>query len=522
MNGLISDKLHEFQDEDSIDSRHIIEMTDFIFDRVENMVKRTEPKKYVGIFFDGVSPKAKMNLQRQRRYRECYKYIDKCKFQFNSISPGTEFMGKISEIIQEKIQVKKNSDRTWKNIEVVFSGPNVVGEAEYKMFEFFNEKNIINSKNVSYEKGCIYSTDSDFIILSLVNHCYKFLIYNEYYNRNNNNFIKKNFFSVGKFRQFIIDLFPKANEKEYDKLINDFICLCFLSENNYLPGIHDVLFDDIVGVYKENYQTIGFINDNGKLNEGRLKKYLYLLKEKTNPINKMIYYLDKMNSDFINNYNSDKSNNNDDDNNRVIKFGMYFRINYIYNIYLTNYINYYFIIFTEFVDDYSVKRNVYREVQSLCNDPNIKSKDIYFKDQNAIKYLKFLCSLFNLEYISGKKQIQIKNNDKRNNNNYWNLKNYCNQNNLDINNLKDLSNEKKENLIKLCKRYNIKYNIITYSIISKKSDHEEDPFYIMNDIQSKIDEDDRKGIFLKIKEEYYKVELFYNKYFKFFIFIFIY
>jgi len=110
-------------------------LADKIFEKIESIVDFIKPKKFVGIFFDGVSPKAKMNLQRQRRFREYKKYIDICEFPFNNVCAGTEFMEKISDIIQVKIQVKKNLDKFWENIEVVFSGPNVVGEAEYKIFE---------------------------------------------------------------------------------------------------------------------------------------------------------------------------------------------------------------------------------------------------------------------------------------------------------------------------------------------------------------------------------------------------
>ena len=285
------------------------------------MVKIIKPKMFVGIFFDGVSPKAKMNLQRQRRFRECKKCIDKCKFKFNNVSTGTKFMEEISDIIQVKIQEKKNLDKFWENIEVFFSGPNVVGEAENKIFEHLKGKNITNYKKL---KGCIYTSDSDFDLLALANHCYDILIYNENANKTFKNH-KKCYISIEKFRQIIIDFFEEADIKYHNQLIDDFICLCFLSENNYLPGIHDVLFDDIIEVYKKNRKTIGFINNNGKLNERNLKKYLFKLKEETNSINKMIYYLDKkMDSDSTKNNNSDKTNNNN--NNKTIKFGMNFKI----------------------------------------------------------------------------------------------------------------------------------------------------------------------------------------------------
>lgn len=318
-NGLISDKLHELQKDDLIDKYDITKITDIIFEKIDIMVNIMKPKKFVGIFIDSVSPKAKWNLQRHRRIREYSKYSNECSFNFNNISNGTEFMTKFSEFFENKIKIKKNSDSIWKKIEVVFSGPDVAGEGDYKMFDYIKENNVINSNSKNYEKGCIYSTDSDFYLLLLANHFNSFLVYNEFDNRNNK-LKKKVFFSIRKFRQTILDLFPSRSENEHDKLINDFVCLCFLTRNNYLPGIHDVLFDDIVEVYQENYKTIRLTNDNGKLNEKGLKIFFHLLKKKIVPINKMVYFLDnKMKSDFSEKVNSTMSNN--DDNNLTVKCG---------------------------------------------------------------------------------------------------------------------------------------------------------------------------------------------------------
>lgn len=325
MNGLISDKLHELEDDNKVDEKNENEIANIIFDKIDINFHILNPKKLLGIFFDGVSPKAKMNLQRQRRIREFYKYNNKCSFKFNSISAGTEFMENISKIIQEKIQKKKEEyqDSTWKNIKVIFSGPDVPGEAEYKIFEYIKENKNLSSNNFPFEKRCIYTTDSDFYLLSLALHKRNILLYNEYNNRFSNP-MKKCFFSIDKFRRFILELFPNTNNEEKNKIIDDFICLCFLTESNYLPGVHDVLLDDIIKVYKENYKTIGFINENGKLNEKKLKKFFILLKKEVNPINKMIYYLDNEmnnNSSSNNNQNTTKSTE-DDDNNNIIKFGI--------------------------------------------------------------------------------------------------------------------------------------------------------------------------------------------------------
>jgi len=188
-----------------------------------------------------------------------------------------------------------------------------------------------------------------------------------------------------------------------------------------------------------------------------------------------------------------------------------------------------FIIFTEYVDDYCIKRIILSKVLSLCNnDPNLESIEISYKEQNEIDYLKFLCSKFDLNCIPGKKQIQIQNIEKikeNKNKNYLKFEEFCEKNKLDVEELKDLSYDRKKKLINKCKRYNIRYNEITYSVISKKKDYEKDPYFKMKFIQKIINKDDQKSYFLNVREEYYKVKVLYiyiytlNKHFKYFSYL---
>ncbi|ORX59232.1 hypothetical protein BCR36DRAFT_89796 [Piromyces finnis] len=473
MNGLVSNKLHSLKD--SIDEYSIEELTDSIFDLIDIETNTFKPRKCVGIFFDGVSPKAKMNIQRQRRIREYYKYKDRCNFQFNSISIGTEFFTQISNIIHEKIKkIKEDSNLIWNKVKVVFSGPDVVGEAEQKIFDFIKQ----NSKN-TLENGCIYTSDSDFYLLALANRQYHLLVYNDCNcNIKNNKSMKRNFFSVKKLYQYILSHFQKVQEENQRKIIDDFVCLCFLTENNYLPGIHDVQFNDIFEIYKENWKTIGFINNNGKLNEENLKKFLSKLNDKVSIKNKIIYHLDEKFINFCNGKEDNINSNNDEDRNYIIKY--------------------------ELVNHYMLKSEVFDDIQYFCKDQKSKSKDVDYKDPMAIKYLKFLCSIFKFEY---KENNKILINDPENkkglydSDHYWQFKKYLNQNNLNINHLKNFDDKKKVELLNMCKECNIKYKRNNYITIFK-GDDETTPLNIMKEIESEVY--NKKDFFLSKNEEYYK------------------
>lgn len=88
----------------------------------------------------GVAPRAKMNQQRSRRFRsaqdaanarkEAIKRGEKVPdpkdtFDSNCITPGTEFMARLSEHLRFFISKKMQEDIRWQKCKVIFSGPDV-------------------------------------------------------------------------------------------------------------------------------------------------------------------------------------------------------------------------------------------------------------------------------------------------------------------------------------------------------------------------------------------------------------
>ena len=115
-----------------------------------------KPKVSVYMAIDGVAPRAKMNQQRSRRFRSAKDLAEATKdkrivpadginsgadaadpysgaFDSNCITPGTEFLLRISECIRYFIRKKIKEDPLWKNLSVIFSGPEVPGEGEHKV-----------------------------------------------------------------------------------------------------------------------------------------------------------------------------------------------------------------------------------------------------------------------------------------------------------------------------------------------------------------------------------------------------
>jgi 5'-3' exoribonuclease 1 len=114
-------------------------------DRIISQI--VKPKVSVFLAIDGVAPRAKLNQQRSRRFRSAKDRLDAMQesqrknrtpisasaegedglFDSNCITPGTEFMTRVSKTIQFFIRKKIKEDVLWRNLKVIFSGPEVPG-----------------------------------------------------------------------------------------------------------------------------------------------------------------------------------------------------------------------------------------------------------------------------------------------------------------------------------------------------------------------------------------------------------
>jgi 5'-3' exoribonuclease 1 len=90
-------------------------------------------------------------------------------FDSNCITPGTEFMEKVSRCIRYFIRKKIKEDPLWKNLKVIYSGHDVPGEGEHKIMQHIRDmKNQPGYKPNT--RHCMYGQDADLIMLGLVSH----------------------------------------------------------------------------------------------------------------------------------------------------------------------------------------------------------------------------------------------------------------------------------------------------------------------------------------------------------------
>ncbi len=186
--------------------------------RIDELVRLVNPKKRLFLCIDGVAGAGKINQMRSRRFKSTQtapSTFDSC-----SITPGTKFMHHLSQYIDWYVHHKiQNGD--WIHLDIVFSSEKVPGEGEHTAINLF--KKVCDPS----ERMMIYGLDADLIMLCLATCLPNIYVYRDnMYNASERFIIDVGFFSK-KIHQALGT--PSA--------VLDFIFLCFLVGNDFLPQI---------------------------------------------------------------------------------------------------------------------------------------------------------------------------------------------------------------------------------------------------------------------------------------------
>src|SRR3989338_7006993 len=152
----------------------LTQMYDAVLSYIEKeLVARVKPRQLVYIAIDGIAPQAKMNQQRSRRYKTIYESqcLEKMKIKygvphvpskhdFNMISPATEFMTALSDRIRQRLTGWEHQFHT----KFQFSDSLEPVEGEHKIMTH------IRQHTTSKDQIVVYGLDSDLIFLCLGNY----------------------------------------------------------------------------------------------------------------------------------------------------------------------------------------------------------------------------------------------------------------------------------------------------------------------------------------------------------------
>jgi 5'-3' exoribonuclease 1 len=225
---------------------------------IEELFKITKPKKKLILCVDGPAPLSKQNQQRQRRFRSAMEAEENSSFNSNSITPGTKFMDYLTKYIDWYIRKRINEDSEWQDVQVIFSNEKAPGEGEHKIINYIRYYGDIN------ETYCINGLDADLIMLALGTHMPNFYILREDMYDPRNEFFCVDIGAIrGKLAE---ELRWKEQKYVFDTTtaINDFIFLCFMVGNDFLPHIPSIEIIEngielILEVYRETGTECGHI-----------------------------------------------------------------------------------------------------------------------------------------------------------------------------------------------------------------------------------------------------------------------
>ena len=204
-----------------------------VCEQVEHILATVDPKKRLILCVDGPAPQSKQNQQRQRRFRSALERTDESAWDSCQITPGTSFMDYLSKYIDWYIRKRISEDSKWKEIEIVFSNEKAPGEGEHKII------NYIRKYGDKLESYCIQGLDADLIMLAMGTHVPNFYILREDLYTNNAYFCIKIANVVSDLTE-IMRWESKKHAFNPEWAINDFIFLCFIVGNDFLPHIPSI------------------------------------------------------------------------------------------------------------------------------------------------------------------------------------------------------------------------------------------------------------------------------------------
>jgi 5'-3' exoribonuclease 1 len=168
-------------------------LINMVCERITEYVKMIRPESKVFIAFDGVAPVAKLNQQRERRYKSWFTTIVEQTihrkaaaatmggtgtgasaakgvqaalqkaWNTSSITPGTRFMTKLNTRMREYVAAQAYAANDGSGPTYIYSGSDTAGEGEHKIFEYIREFPGYHKDTTTL----IYGLDADLIMLCL-------------------------------------------------------------------------------------------------------------------------------------------------------------------------------------------------------------------------------------------------------------------------------------------------------------------------------------------------------------------
>ncbi|KAG7376339.1 5'-3' exoribonuclease 2 [Phytophthora pseudosyringae] len=237
----------------------------------------------------------------------------------NVITPGTKFMAKLAKHLRFYVRDRVNNNATWKSIKVVLSDAGVPGEGEHKLMQYIR----VQRSQPGYDPNqhhVLHGLDADLIMLGLATHEVKFSILREEvlfgkqkYERErqkeqqmvldaNGTTLNKRkrgefgehdadliasdlkplqYLHIATLREYLqVEFEPLSRvlpfEYDFERVVDDFVFLCFFVGNDFLPhlpslDIRDGALDFLILIYAKLLPAMGgYITNGGQVDLSRV------------------------------------------------------------------------------------------------------------------------------------------------------------------------------------------------------------------------------------------------------------
>ena len=141
---------------------------------LDKIISFLNPQKLVYIAVDGTVPRARLSPQRKclvvpEREDDTSDEGGPEVLDTMNLTPGTEVMERISDILQYYIALRMSTDPAWKKLAVIYSSHRCPGEGEHKIIEYLRDS-IANGTFDCHDHTLCYGSDADFILLAMTLH----------------------------------------------------------------------------------------------------------------------------------------------------------------------------------------------------------------------------------------------------------------------------------------------------------------------------------------------------------------
>jgi 5'-3' exonuclease len=267
-NGIIYDVVRQMQFSHENQPKYESEMLQRICESIDTCIAIIRPTSSVFIAFDGVAPVAKLNQQRERRYKSWYLgemetqrrreiashnqkngmkrgHIEPPKPAWNTsaITPGTKFMNTLHNKLIEYFDM---SDPAALNARynlnggagIIVSSSKEPGEGEHKLFEYIRAHAELHAAATTM----IYGLDADLIMLCMSHlHVSRGI----YLYRETPEFVKsinialdekeRYYMDIPEFADAIVEQLSSNRAANAKDKVMDYIFICFMLGNDFMP-----------------------------------------------------------------------------------------------------------------------------------------------------------------------------------------------------------------------------------------------------------------------------------------------